>query len=185
MATATPRRAAFAEESAEVEVLFANMEKLKGLTKKIQGSLNRLETSGSSMKEAMSPIHGNTQRLQVTNTNIDRILEAMSRMQAPLEQRGQEENTIRADPRQVGVAEYVASLKRATRTLAGLRSSNMKSNQQAVQELTDLLRFGSRQLEVVFKDLLKEESRAIEPLHYLTKSMELCNRSFKEGLLTY
>lgn len=65
-----PRKAAFAEESAEVEVLYANLEKLKGLTKKIQGSLNRLETSGKSVEEAISPIFGNTQRLQVTNSSM-------------------------------------------------------------------------------------------------------------------
>jgi exocyst complex protein 7 len=64
-----PRKAAFAEESAEVEVLYANLEKLKGLTKKIQGSLNRLETSGKSVEEAISPIYGNTRRLQLTNTS--------------------------------------------------------------------------------------------------------------------
>jgi exocyst complex component 7 len=38
-----PRKAALLEESAEVEVLFANMEKMKALTKKIQGSVNRLD----------------------------------------------------------------------------------------------------------------------------------------------
>jgi exocyst complex protein 7 len=64
-----PRKAAYAEESAEVEVLHANLEKLKGLTKKIQGSLNRLETSGKSVEEAISPIYGNTRRLQVTNSS--------------------------------------------------------------------------------------------------------------------
>jgi exocyst complex component 7 len=65
-----PRRAAYAEESAEVEVLFANMEKLKSLTKKIQGSLNRLETSGKSVEEAIGPIYGNTQRLQTTTSSM-------------------------------------------------------------------------------------------------------------------
>ena len=64
-----PRKAAFAEESAEVEVLFANMEKLKSLTKKIQGSLNRLETSGKSVQNAIGPIYGNTQRLQTINSS--------------------------------------------------------------------------------------------------------------------
>ena len=64
-----PRKAAYAEESAEVEVLLANMEKLKGLTKKIQGSLNRLEMSGKSVKDAIGPIYGNTQRLQTTNSS--------------------------------------------------------------------------------------------------------------------
>ena len=65
-----PRKAAFAEESAEVEVLFANMEKLKNLTKKIQGSLNRLETSGKSVQDAIGPIYGNTQRLQTMNSSM-------------------------------------------------------------------------------------------------------------------
>jgi len=64
------RKAAFAEESAEVEVLYANLEKLKALTKKIQGSMNRLETSGKSVEEAISPIFSNTRRLQTTNTSM-------------------------------------------------------------------------------------------------------------------
>ncbi len=62
-------RAAYAEESAEVEVLFANMEKLKNLTKKIQSSLNRLDTSGRSVQDAIRPIYGNTSKLQITNTS--------------------------------------------------------------------------------------------------------------------
>lgn len=71
-----PRKAALAEESAEVEVLFANMEKLKSLTKKIQGSLNRLETSGKSVEDAIRPIYGNTQRLQTTNNSALLIFDA-------------------------------------------------------------------------------------------------------------
>ena len=53
-----------------MEVLFANMEKLKALTRKIQGSLNRLESSGKSVQDAISPIYGNTSRLQVTNRSL-------------------------------------------------------------------------------------------------------------------
>ena len=63
------RKGAFAEESAEVEVLFANMEKMKSLTKKIQGSMNRLDASGKTVQEAVGPIYGNTQKLQTTNTS--------------------------------------------------------------------------------------------------------------------
>jgi exocyst complex component 7 len=66
----TSRKGAFAEESAEVEVLFANMDKMKSLTKKIQGSLNRLETSGKTVQEAIGPIYSNTQKLQVTSTSM-------------------------------------------------------------------------------------------------------------------
>jgi exocyst complex protein 7 len=68
------RKAAFAEESAEVEVLYANLEKLKALTRKIQGSMNRLEMSGKSVEEAISPILGNTRRLQTTNTSTCSML---------------------------------------------------------------------------------------------------------------
>ena len=61
------RNPVYAEESAEVEVLSANLEKLKGLTRKIQGSMTRLETSGEVVKEAIGPIYSNTQTLQNTN----------------------------------------------------------------------------------------------------------------------
>ena len=47
---AAVRRAAFAEEAAEVEVLHANLEKMKSLSKKIQGSMSRLEVSGRTVK---------------------------------------------------------------------------------------------------------------------------------------
>jgi exocyst complex protein 7 len=73
-----PRKGAYAEESAEVEVLFANMEKMKALTKKIQGSLNRLETSGKTVQDAVGPIYGNTQKLQVTNSSMQRLWIALS-----------------------------------------------------------------------------------------------------------
>lgn len=97
-----------------MEVLFANMEKLKGLTKKIQGSLNRLETSGKSVQEAIGPIYGNTQKLQTTNSSmfldallsaveladrcpdVDRIIDAIDRIRQPLDQRGREERIINA-----------------------------------------------------------------------------------------
>ena len=62
-------KAVLSEESAEVEVLFANMDKLKDLTKKIQGSLARLETTGQSVRTAVGPIQGDTGKLQITNTS--------------------------------------------------------------------------------------------------------------------
>lgn len=64
---------ALSEESAEVEVLFANMDKLKDLTKKIQGSLTRLDISGQNVQAAVRPVHGDTGKLQVTNTSKERL----------------------------------------------------------------------------------------------------------------
>lgn len=91
-----PRNAAHAEESAEVEVLYADLEKLNALTKRIQGSLARLETSGKIVRDAIGPIYGNTQSLQVTNNNIDKVNEAIDRLRKPLDVKGQEEAIIRA-----------------------------------------------------------------------------------------
>jgi exocyst complex protein 7 len=182
---ANNRRAAYAEESAEVEVLFANMEKLKSLTKKIQGSLNRLEGSGKVVQDAMSPVYGNTQRLQITNNNIDRILEAIDRMREPLDQRGQEEQTLRSDPRKVGLRDYINSLDRATKALRGLKRSNLKSNQNAVKDLTQLLQYGAKQLEFVFREILQEDARPVEPLHYITKGKEERIGKFGERLLSF
>ena len=85
-----PRKTALLEESAEVEVLFANMEKMKTLTKKIQGSVNRLDASGKAVQEAISPIYGNTQKLQIANTNVDRIIDAIERLRAPREESAKE-----------------------------------------------------------------------------------------------
>jgi exocyst complex protein 7 len=91
-----PRNTAFAEESAEVEVLYANLEKLNRLTKKIQGSLVRLETSGKVVKEAIGPIYSNTQSLQITNSNIDKVNDAIERLRQPLDAKSREEGVIRA-----------------------------------------------------------------------------------------
>lgn len=60
-------RAVYTEESAEVEVLLANVDKLKLLTKKIQGSLQRLDTSGKNVQDAIRPIHGDNSKLQITS----------------------------------------------------------------------------------------------------------------------
>jgi exocyst complex protein 7 len=64
-------RAADEEARAEVEVLNSRLEKTSQLTKKIQASLNRLEASGKSLGDAIKPISGSTQRLQVLgNSNV-------------------------------------------------------------------------------------------------------------------
>jgi exocyst complex protein 7 len=93
---APPRNTVYAEESAEVEVLYANLEKLNILTKKIQGSMARLETGGKVVKDAIGPIYSNTQSLQITNSNIDQVNEAIDRLRQPLDVKGKEEAIIRA-----------------------------------------------------------------------------------------
>ncbi|KAF2842577.1 exocyst complex protein exo70 [Patellaria atrata CBS 101060] len=166
-----PRTSSLVEDSAEVEILYSDLEKLKNLTKRIQGSMNRLETSGNAVAEAIGPIYGNTQRLQVMNSNVDRMLEAIDRIREPLDQRNREERIIRSGPRKTGLTDYIASLDRTTQALGDLKHSNLRSNQQAIGELNALIRLGTSQLEDVFKDILLDDVRPVEPLHYVTKAL--------------
>ena len=100
---APARHAAFAEESAEVEVLYANLEKMKSLSRKIQGSMARLDVSGKVVQDAIGPIYGNTQRLQTTTNNVDRITEAIEKARQPLDMRNREEQVLRERPERVGL----------------------------------------------------------------------------------
>ncbi|KAF2722894.1 hypothetical protein K431DRAFT_221006 [Polychaeton citri CBS 116435] len=167
---ATSHRSTFTEESAEVEVLYANLEKMKSLTKKIQGSMGRLESSGRTVQEAIGPIYGNTQRLQTTNANVDRVLEAIERIREPLDKRNREERIIRSRPDRVGLGEYIGSIDRTNQALRELKTTNIRSNQQAIGELNSLLKEGTRNLEQVFRDVVRRESQPIEPLRFITKN---------------
>lgn len=50
-----------------------------------------------------------------------------------------------------------------------MQQTNLRSNQQAAADLSRLLKSGNAQLEGHFKILLQEDSRPVEPLHYITK----------------
>lgn len=168
------------EEEAEVEVLNANLTKLKLLTKKIQGSIVRLDTSGQVVKEAIGPIYSNTQQLQVTNRNIDRISEAIERLRQPLDAKGREEGVIRAGPGSAGLQQYLGALKRVDNALADLTSSNLRSNQKAIADFTQLLSSGSSQLQELYRHTLLEDTKTVEPLHYITKGLEFPTFSDQE-----
>jgi hypothetical protein len=64
------RQAADEEARAEVEVLNSRLEKTRILNTKLAASLSRLEGSGKSVQEAIGPLYGNTQRLQVLGTSM-------------------------------------------------------------------------------------------------------------------
>ena len=170
VAMVAPRKAALLEESAEVEVLFANMEKMKTLTKKIQGSVNRLDASGKAVQEAIGPIYGNTQKLQIANTNVDRIIDAIERLRAPREESAKEERIIRAGPGRGDLDGYIASLDRTNMSLADLKRTNLRSNEQAVAELSGLLKMGNKQLEGVFRSILQDSAREkVQALEFVAK----------------
>ncbi|PGH15727.1 hypothetical protein AJ80_05435 [Polytolypa hystricis UAMH7299] len=164
-----PRNTAHAEESAEVEVLYANLDKLNALTKKIQGSMARLETSGKVVKDAIGPIYNNTQALQITNNNIDRVNEAIDRLRQPLDVKGKEEAIIRAGPESAGLPQYLGALNRVDRALGDINATKLRSNQKAVSEFTALLSSGSSKLQDLFRSILRENAGTVEPLHFITK----------------
>ncbi len=64
------RNAAFAEESAEVEVLFAEAAKFDGISKRIKASLARLKSGAQTVKDSIGPLHSNTQSLQTMNSSV-------------------------------------------------------------------------------------------------------------------
>lgn len=116
------RRAADEEARAEVEVLTSRLERTAQLTKKIQASLSRLESSGRSVQEAIGPIHNNVQKLQILGSSmgrssdllkpsltgspdIDSIIGAIDRIKEPSDIRSNEEDIIRA-----GYTDHVPSL---------------------------------------------------------------------------
>ena len=61
------RNAALAEESAEVEVLSAEVAKFENISKRIKASLSRLENGAEIVKDSMGPVYSNTQNLQIMN----------------------------------------------------------------------------------------------------------------------
>lgn len=65
----------------------------------------------------------------------------------------------------------MASLRRINAALSDLQTSNLKSNQQAIADLSRLLQGGGQQLESAFRTMLEEDANPIEPLHYTTKDI--------------
>ncbi|OQU98228.1 hypothetical protein CLAIMM_04045 [Cladophialophora immunda] len=166
-----PRNAAFAEESAEVEVLLASLGKTKDITKRIAASLARLDVSGKIVKDAIGPIYSNTQQLQITSRNIDKVNEAIEKLKQPLDSRGREEGIIRAGPKASGLPQYLSALKRLDKTLTDVSSTNMRANQQAVSDFHSLLSTGVNQLNDMYRQMLQEDAQPIEPLHHITKQI--------------
>lgn len=165
------KNAAFAEESAEVELLLASLDKLTNLTRKIKSSMSRLDVSGQVVREAIGPIYSNTQQLQITNRNIERINEQIEKLRQPLDAKGREEGIIRAGPQKSGLPAYLAALKRVDRALTDLNSSNLRSNQQAISDFEGLLLVGITQVQDQYRALLEEDVSPVEPLHYITKQI--------------
>lgn len=75
-------------------------------------------------------------------------------------------------PAQVGLTEYLNSLKRVNRALTEMGTTNMRANQQAIGDFNELLAEGCNKLEEVYRSVLLEYSQPLEPLHYLTRGKQ-------------
>ena len=165
------RDAQFVEEKAEVEVLYAEAAKSENLSKRIKASMARLESGAHVVKEAIGPVFTNTQELQTVNRNVDGIMDFIEKLLAASDDKGREERIIREGPGAVGLTEYLASLKRIDRTLSQMSASNLRVNQQAIGDFNELLSEGNNNLQSLFRALLSENIRPVEPLHYITKQI--------------
>ncbi|KAI4133586.1 MAG: hypothetical protein LQ338_000098 [Usnochroma carphineum] len=165
------RDAAYAEESAEVEVLIAEAAKFDAISKQIKASLGRLEQGGQIGKNNVKSVYSKTQVLQVMNNNIDMVLVAIDKMLGPSEDKGREERIIRAGPDRVGLPDYLASLKRIDRALTQMSSTNLRINQQAMGDLNELLSEGNNRLQALFRSTLSEHVQPVEPLHNIAKEL--------------
>ncbi|KAI5781416.1 Cullin repeat-like-containing domain protein [Geopyxis carbonaria] len=159
------------ELSAEVEVLESKLLKTAELTTKIASSLQKLSASAQQVEAAVKPIYSKTQSLTVLSSNIDDTINAIDRIRQPTDAVSREEGTIRRGPQKVGLSEYLASLQRVNEGLTLLKKSNLRSSQKSVQQMTGLLKAGSLQLEDLFRQTLAEDSKPVEPLHYITKEL--------------
>lgn len=72
-------------------------------------------------------------------------------------------------PENVGLVDFMASLKRVDKALIKLTSSNMRANQQLIGDYNELLNEGSVELQSMFHNLLAPDAHPVEPLHYITK----------------
>lgn len=59
------RHAAFAEESAEVELLRAQAEKHKDFNKRLLANISRVSAIGNNLQIELGPVYNDTQSLQI------------------------------------------------------------------------------------------------------------------------
>lgn len=75
--------------------------------------------------------------------------------------------------RKVDLATYLKSMQRIDIALREINDVKLRFNQKASAEVGLLLATGSSRLQDIFRPMLLEHAKIIEPLHYLTKSRSL------------
>jgi exocyst complex protein 7 len=171
------RRAEYAEESAEVEVLLAQARKHEELDKKLAASQKRIQETGSNLSLLMGPVYTETQGFKATNQNVDRILESLRRLKQPMDGKEEEERILRDDPARVGIQRYLASIRRVEAFYSQLAGNPLRANQETANDLAKLLRDGAKKLQDLFKAILQQDFQPVEPQSYISKSKNSAQES--------
>ena len=159
-----------AEDRASVEYLKAMANKFEDIRSRMTASMVRMEGIGQDLEVAAGPVYNETRHLQTTTQNADRMLEAINKMQSPLEGRAEDEAIIRQGPERIGVPNYLTCLRRVQGKHDQLSRSPVRVNQEAAESLSELLVFGASKLQNVFEAKLKAISRPVEPLQFITRN---------------
>lgn len=76
--------------------------------------------------------------------------------------------------RRVDLATYLKSMQRVDTALREINEVKLRFNKKAAAEVGLLLATGSNRLQEIFRAMLLDNAKVIEPLHYLTKSTCQC-----------
>lgn len=60
-------------------------------------------------------------------------------------------------------------MQRVQKQLSSLNATNLRINQEAAGQLRQLLSHGMKQLQGLFEAIVSEDSKTVEPLHFITK----------------
>ena len=71
----------------------------------------------------------------------------------------------------MGLQHYLASLRRVEERLSKLKSTNFRVNQDVMADMTNLVAHGVKQLQGLFRQMIEEGNKPVEPLHYITKRL--------------
>lgn len=84
------------------------------------------------------------------NANADRLLRPVEAAHGHEEQG---ERMLRSKPERVGLGKYINGMDRTNQALRELKATNLRTNQQAISDLSNLLTVGTQNLQEVFKEM--------------------------------
>ena len=94
-------------------------------------------------------------------SDVDSVLAAIERLRHTADSKNDEEQIILAGPDAAGLSSYLASMKRLVKSHNEMKSSNLRTNQRAMSDLSRLIQSGNTQLENHFEKLLRVERHVL------------------------